>query len=349
MKYDKNDTSVSEIWHGYHFIGGQKMSTTEELIKKSGVSRSTVFRFLRGENVRPEIKKAILQAMDELGYQHANRLKLDGMVFEISVMKDFERFRGFTEVIQGITERAEEKGIKIQLAVRNSAQIDKEYERWNENHPVKGIIIIGKDRDNETKEGEMLQQKGIPHIFVNRMINEPEASYVSVDVKKGAFELVDYFIKKGHKKIATLGYPDVLRIDKDKLDGYADAFAENGMEVQKQYVFQLKQGESSGDAIDAILGMEDRPTAFFGICDSYAMEFINKARAMGYGVPKDIAVAGMDDLEIARYYKPALTTVKTPFRKLGALAVDNLLQLITENLGSIKTIVRHHLFIRESS
>jgi DNA-binding LacI/PurR family transcriptional regulator len=66
-------------------------------------------------------------------------------------------------------------------------------------------------------------------------------------------------------------------------------------------------------------------------------------------VPEDIAVVGMDDLDIAQYFKPALTTVQTPFRKLGILAVDHLLQVITEDLGSIKTVVNHSLFIREST
>ena len=325
------------------------MSKTKEILKRSGVSRSTLFRFLRGDNVRPQAKKAILEAMDELGYQPENRYILGDIVFEISVMKDFEKFRGFTEVIQGITKRAEEKGIKIQLAIRSKKQIERDYENWNENGAVKGIIIVGKDLENEELERDILGKKGIPHIFVNRVIDKPDTSYVSVDVRAGAFDIVDYLIKKGHKLIAALGYPDKLRIDRDKLNGYYDAFRKNDIEIPKKYVFKLSGKESADDAIDAILNMEEKPTAFFGICDSYAMEFINKAHASGLKVPDDIAVAGMDNLDIAEYFKPSLTTVKTPFSKLGVLAVDNLLKLITHDLGSIKTIVKHHLFIRESS
>jgi DNA-binding LacI/PurR family transcriptional regulator len=325
------------------------MSKTEEILKRSGVSRSTLFRFLRGDNVRPRAKKAIIEAMDELGYKPENRNLLDGIVFEISVMKDFEKFKGFTEVIQGITKRAEEKGIKIQLAIRSERQIERDYEKRNENDAVKGIIILGKDIENEELEMEVLSKKSIPHIFVNRIIDNPDTSYVSVDVRAGAFEIVDYLIKKGHKLIAALGYPDKLRIDRDKLNGYYDAFRKNGLEIPEKYVFKLSGEEPAEIAIDTILNMRERPTAFFGICDSYAMEFINKAHALGLKVPDDIAVAGMDNLDIAQYFKPSLTTVKTPFIKLGALAVDNLLQLITHDLRSVKTIVRHHLFIRESA
>lgn len=325
------------------------MSKTTEILKKSGVSRSTLFRFLRGDNVRPQAKKAIIEAMDELGYIPENRYLLDDIIFEISVMKDFEKFKGFTEVITGITRRAEEKGIKIQLAIRSKNQIERDYEKWSENDDVKGIIIVGKDLENEELEREVLARKNIPHIFVNRIFDNPETSFVAVDVRAGACEIVDYLIKKGHKLIATLGYPDKLRIDRDKLNGYYDAFRKNGLEIPDKYVFKLSGNKSADDTIDTILNMKERPTAFFGICDSYAMEFINKARSLGLKVPDDIAVVGMDNLDIAQYFKPSLTTVKTPFSKLGVLAVDNLLQLITHDLGSIKTIVRHRLFIRESS
>jgi len=326
----------------------QNMPKTEDIIQKSGVSRSTVFRFLRGDNVRPEARTAILKAMHELGYS-TRELFLKDVVFEISVAKDFEKFKGFTEVIQGITERAEVKNVKIQLAIRTGEQIRKDYERWSEKNGTKGVIIIGKDWDNETLEAQWLRDKKIPHIFVNRVIEEPDISYVAVDVRKAACDIVEYLINKGCRKIATLGYPGTLRIDRDKLAGYDDAFEKKGLKADEKYKFILEEDDSSADAIEKILNMEDIPDAFFGICDSYAMEFINRAREKGFRIPEDISVVGMDDLDIAQYFKPALTTVKTPFRELGMLAVDYLLQILTEDLVSVKSIVKHTLHIRESA
>ena len=324
------------------------MAKTEEIIRRSGVSRSTVFRFFRGDNVRPEAKKAIIKAMEELGCKTEDLICKD-ITFEISVAKDFESFKGFTEVIRGITEQAEEKNVKIQLAVRTGEQIRRDYEKWNENSTAKGIIIVGKDLENELKELQLLREKGIPHIFVNRIIDEPDASYIAVDVRKAACELVEYLLDNGHQSIATLGYPEMLRIDRDKLQGYYEAFSRRGIPINEQYLHLLKEGESSDEAIDKILQMAERPTAFFGICDSYAMKLINKARALGLEVPQDIAVVGMDDLEIAQYYRPALTTIRSPFKKMGIMAVDYLLHLVAGDLASIKTIVKHELFIREST
>ena len=324
------------------------MPKTEDIIQRSGVSRSTVFRFLRGNNVRPEARKAILKAMQELGYS-THELLFKNIVFEISVEKDFEKFKGFTEVVHGIIERAENRNVKIQLVVRTGDQIKRDYENWNEKDGAKGVIVVGKDLCSETLEAEWLKKRNIPHIFVNRIIDDPQISYVAVDVRKAACDIVEHLIGNGHRKIATLGYPGMLRIDRDKLAGYEDAFKKHGIEAGDRYRFILSEGDSSGDAIDAILKMKDKPTAFFGICDSYAMEFINRARGKGLNVPDDISVVGMDDLDIAQYFKPALTTVRTPFRELGVLSVDHLLQLITGDLVSMKTIVKHSLFIRESA
>lgn len=324
------------------------MPKTEDIIRKSGVSRSTVFRFLRGDNVRPEAKKAILDAMHQLGCE-TRSLAMKDVVLEISVSKEFERFKGFTEVIQGITQRAEERNVKVQLVIRSGDQIARDYEKWNENSTTKGILIIGKDFEDEVKEGVLLRQKKIPHLFINRVLEEPDESYIAVDVRKAACELVGFLLEKGHRKIATLGYPELLRIDRDKLNGYYDAFRQMGLKIDKQFVHLLREEESPEDAIQAILGSDCLPDAFFGICDSYAMQFINSAKRIGLKVPEDIAVVGMDDLDIAQYFKPSLTTVRTPFRKIGILAVDHLLLLITEDLGSIQTIVRHQMFIREST
>ncbi|MBP7177211.1 MAG: LacI family DNA-binding transcriptional regulator [Thermoclostridium sp.] len=324
------------------------MPKTEEIIRKSGVSRSTLFRFLRGDNVRPDARKAIIEAMHELGCE-TDGLVLRDIVLEISVSKEFERFKGFTEVIQGITERAEERNVKVQLVIRSGDQITRDYEKWNENSNTKGILIIGKDLEDEVKEGVLLRQKKVPHLFINRVMEEPEESYIAVDVRKAACEMVQFLLEKGHRKIAALGYPELRRIDRDKLNGYYDAFHQKTITIDKKYLQLLHKGESAENAIHTILGMDPLPDAFFGICDSYAMQFINEAHRLGLKVPEDIAVVGMDDLDIAQYFKPSLTTVRTPFRKIGTLAVDQILLLITESLDSVKTIVNHQLFIREST
>ena len=325
------------------------MATIDDIVKASGASRSTVFRFLNGSNVRADAKKAIIKAMEELNFKSDAVYRQQNITIEISTSTNFESFKGFTEIVQGITQRADDKGIKVQLVRRTGEQIVNDYTRWNSSEELKGVIVIGKNIADEEKEAEMLVSENIPHVFVNRVMDDPSISYVSVDLKKAAFDIVNYLIQNGHNKIAIYGNPAELRVDRDKFDGYKIAFDKNETIVSEKYLFEAK---SSGDwetTIKALLESENRPSAYFGICDSHAMKFIHIAQSMGLRVPGDLSVVGMDNVESAEYFKPALTTVHIPFKKMGELAVDNLVQLITDReVGCLKTIVRHELIVRES-
>ena len=99
------------------------MATIDDIVKVSGASRSTVFRFLNGNNIRSDAKKAIIQAMEELNYKSDAIYKQQNITIEISTSSSFESFKGFTEIVQGITERADERGIRIQISRRTGEQI----------------------------------------------------------------------------------------------------------------------------------------------------------------------------------------------------------------------------------
>lgn len=325
------------------------MATIDDIVKVSGVSRSTVFRFLNGSNVRAEAKKAIIQAMEQLNYKTDAIYKQQNIVIEISTSNNFESFKGFTEVVQGIAQRADEKGVRVHLVRRTGEQIIHDYTRWNTGEKLKGVIVIGKNIEDEQREAEMLLAKGIPHVFVNRVMDDPAISYVAVDLKQAAYEMVSYLIQKGHRNIAVCGNPQKFKVDRDKLEGYKKALQENEIKVSNKYYYEVETPDEWENSLGKMFSKECMPTAYFAICDSHAMKFIHMAQSQGYKVPEDIAVVGMDDVETAQYFKPALTTVHVPFKKMGTVAVDNLLQLITDDeVSCIKTIIKHKLMIRES-
>jgi len=325
------------------------MATVDDIVRVSGVSRSTVFRFLNGSNVRADAQKAIIQAMKDLKYKTDAIYKQQNIVIEISTSQDFDSFKGFTEVVQGIVQRADEKGLRVQLVRRTGTQITQDYDRWNAGDELRGVIIVGKNIADEQKEADMLITKNIPHIFVNRMMDNPSISYVAVNLKQAAFDMVSYLISRGYKDIAVYGNPKNLKADLDKLEGYKQAFLKNDIKVSDVLYCEGESGEDWERWLRLLLEKSRVPQAYFGICDSYAMKFIHTAQSMGYRVPEDIAVVGMDDVETAQYFKPALTTVHVPFKKMGILAVDNILQLITdEEVSNVRMVVKHKLVIRES-
>jgi len=330
--------------------GGNLVATIDDIVKMSGVSRSTVCRFLSGSNVRPAAKKAIIEAMERLNYKSDVIYKQKNIRIEISISDNFESFKGFAEVFHGITEKADEKGVAVNIARRSGEQIKIDYSKWNIEDELKGVIVIGKTIKDEEMEAELLVSKGIPHVFVNRVIEHPNVNYVAVDSKKAAYDIVRYLIKMGHKNILAFGTSANSRVDRDKIQGYIQALTENDMKVSENCYQYFSNFEERADMIKTVLQGTQVPTAYFGLSDSDAMMFIRIAQSMGYRIPEDIAVVGMNDVESGEYFKPSITTVRIPFKKMGMLAVDHLLQLILNNdISCMKTIVKHELVIRESS
>ena len=162
-----------------------------EIVKESGVSRSTVFRFLRGENVRATAKMAIIDAMERLGcvneFAVNKQMKLE---LEISASSDLEQFSGFTRVVDGIMSAAHEKGITVSIARRDAAKSAQDYPTWN--HGKLGVIVIGKNLADEREEETLLLAHQIPHVFINRMMENPKTSFVSVDLTEAACELTQH-------------------------------------------------------------------------------------------------------------------------------------------------------------
>lgn len=325
------------------------MATIDDIVRVSGASRSTVFRFLSGSNVRKETKDAIIKAMEQLDYKNEVIYKNKDVAIEISLAKDFENFKGFTEIIHGITTRATEKGIKVSLVIRTGTEIDTDYTNFDTENELKGVIVVGKNIEDEEKEAQMLKVNNIPHIFANRLIDDKDISCVGVDFKKAAYDLISHLIKLGHKDIAVVGNVKNMRADRDKLEGYRAALQEHGIKISEKYYYEVNNSSDFEKAINSILTADKLPTAYFGICDSHAMKFIYLAQSMGYKVPEDISVVGIDDVESSEYFKPSLTTVHIPFEKIGKMAVDNLLKLITDNeVIASKTIIKHGVVLRES-
>lgn len=326
------------------------MATVEDIVHESGVSRSTVFRFLNGSNVRPMARKSILEAMEKLKYRSDAVSRLNNYAIEISVSNNFETFKGFSDVVQGIMQRAGEKGLSVNLCVRTGSDIASCYSKWGTNEKNRGVIVIGKETADEEEEARILLAKGIPHVFVNRMFETNSINWVSVDIKKAACEAVEYLISLGHRKIAVVGQPKRLTIDKSKIAGLLDALNSQGISSDKRYIREAADEEEFDEMVHEILTMKERPTAFFAICDSHAMKIMHIARNLGIRIPEDLAVMGMDNVNSSEYFRPSLSTVHIPFKKMGILAVDSIVQLISDpEVSNIRTTVSYKLVIRESS
>ncbi len=316
-----------------------------DIVRLSGVSRSTVFRFLRGENVRPQVRASILAAMEQLNIRHENHSVHKGTTLLISIRPDFRTFKGYDLSIGGFVEKAEDYGFRVQLKTGSALAAVEQEKKLSK---IAGVLFLGKTIAEEEEESAQLRTAEIPHVFVNRMFDDLGYSWISVDHRSAAQDAVSHLADLGHTEIGTWGVPHTYRIDKDKRIGYLAALEKKGLRVPDCCL----DFDINGDletAVQALIDNRKLPTAWFAASDEHAMRLIKIARENGVRVPEDIAIVGIDDVGPAEYLNPPLTSVHIPFREAGSAALDALRQLIENpSESSIRVVMRHQLVVRES-
>jgi len=326
------------------------MANTDDLVTLSGVSRSTLFRFLRGGTVRPPAKEAILSAMRQLDMPYEPVQIHKGKTLQISVRHDFRSFKGYGQAIAGFMARAEAQGFQVNLRTGNLLDPENPASAKRK-HLVKsdGVLIIGMTRDEEDYEIRCYREAGIPHVFVNRNFEDPSVSWVACNLRLAARDATDHLLDLGHAAIGTWGLTAESRLDADKRKGFIEAFAARGMAVDETVCLDMHTHGDMETAVQKLMDEKKMPGAWFCCSDEHALRLYKLARSNGIRIPEDLAVVSMDDAETSEYLTPALTTIRMPFQREGAIAFDILTQLMKNpEEESVRILLKHRLIVRES-
>jgi DNA-binding LacI/PurR family transcriptional regulator len=323
------------------------MATIDDIVRVSGVSRSTVFRFLNGAQVRPAAREAIQGAMRDLNYFVDLRGSRRDLLLLISIQEHYEGVMVHADTVTGIMGRAAGRGFHVKLHAGNGPLL-RETELAQEGKQRVGVIFVGKCDADEDAESAELVAASIPHVFVNRVFEDSSRSFVSIDLRRAAREAVEHLLSLGYEDIGTWGRPKAFRLDRAKMLGFRDAFEVRGLAPSNLcYDFDV-----DGDLEDVARRLLDEgrfPRAWFGLSDMHLMRLAVVLRERGLSIPEDVAMVGMDDQESSQFFSPPLTTVRNPFRQAGASAVDILLGLMENSTQeSVHMYLKHELMIRES-
>jgi DNA-binding LacI/PurR family transcriptional regulator len=323
------------------------MTTIEDVVRVSGVSRSTVFRFLNGSQIRPAAREAIQAAMRELDYFFDPRASRADILLLISLKEHYEGLEVHAEMVAGIMSRASSLGLHVKLHAGTGPLLG-EAERAKADKRRAGVLFVGKSDVEEEAESAELVAAGVPHVFVNRVFDDPRRSFVSVDLRRAAREAVEHLFSLGHTDIGTWGCPGDYKIDREKIAGYREAFTARGLAVPDS-CFAFERDGDLEEVARRLLSEGRFPRAWLGLSDMHLMRLGAVLREGGLRVPEDVALVGMDDQESSKFFSPPLTTVRIPFRQAGVSAVDALLGLIENSAEeSIHLYLKHELVVRES-
>ncbi len=309
--------------------------TLEELAKQAGVSRSTVSRVINNHpNVDPDTRAKVLAIAEKLNYQPnlaarglaAGRTRVLGLVIPMGVAALFSD-PYFPILIQGIASacNAHDHSVMLWLA-------EPEYERRTIHQILQsGLIdgvIVSSMLGNDPLVKALAEHKK-PFVLVGRHPTDTRVSYVDVDNLDAVREAVAFMLRLGYQRIATITGPQDMTVGVDRLEGYRAALRGRGILPDPRLIAQADFTEQGGyTAMQRLLPLE--PDAVFAASDTMAMGAIRALRETGKRVPEDIGLIGFDDLPSAARHDPPLTTVRQPVTRLGATAVEMLIDLIQE-------------------
>jgi LacI family transcriptional regulator len=331
-----------------------KRSTIADIAAKAGVSLPTVSRVLHHHpDVAPGTRLRVEQAIEESGFvrsrarSSAVRKASSGIVDMI--VPDLTNLYS-VEIVRGVEELLGPTDLRLALSLMGeSFQFEQRWLAKVLSGMTDGAILVlahGKSAYLDT-----LRRNTIPFVVIDhRGELEPDIPSVGTTNWFGGRTAVEYLISLGHRRIAVISGPATLRSSRDRLAGYRAALEDAGIPVDPSLVRPGSFTQPSGyEQTCALLDLADPPTALFAGNDAQAMGVYSALHARGLSIPTDLSVVGFDDVSIAEFVAPALTTVRQPLAEMGRTAMRMLLHLIAkEPLDSTGVELKTHLIIRDS-
>lgn len=332
---------------------GRERPTLEKVALLAGVSRATVSRVVNGSTtVAPEIRSAVERAVQELGYVPnpaarslvTQRTDSYALVVPEPASRVFSDDMFFPGIIRGVSQELEAADKQLVLMLATSATSHDRIERYALGQHVDGVMMAsmhGADPLPAT-----LARMGIPVVASGRPLGRTPVPYIDVDHAGGVRKAVQRLLDAGRNRIATIAGPQDMVAGLERLDGYRSALRDS----RRRSIVAVGDftRESGVVAMRQLLDDDPQLDAVFVASDLMAEGALRTLRQTGRRVPDDVAVIGFDDVEIARYTEPPLTTVRQPINEIGRHLVRQLLRQAAGEEIELALILPTELIIRES-
>lgn len=329
--------------------------TVVQIAKLSGVSRSTVSRVINNHpNVKPEVRQRVMEVIAETGY-HPNpaarslasrRSGIIGLVIPRAVQSLFTD-PYFPRLMQGVAQACNANDYTLSLFLFHTEDEEQKlYPRVLRTRLIDGIIVIA-SQIGDPLIPELINNC-IPFVMVGRPNDLPDVNFVDVDNTVGAYTATSHLIRSGYKRIGAITGPLNTTVGLDRRQGYLDALNDRSRSIDKTLIVEGDFTESGGYAAMQRL-IPHQPDAIFIASDTMAFGGLRALREAGLSVPNDVAVVGFDDLPTSALSDPPLTTIRQPIRRLGAQAVETLIDILANGTQPPRrTTLSIELVIRSS-
>jgi DNA-binding LacI/PurR family transcriptional regulator len=299
-----------------------RASSLTSIAAEAGVSVSTVSKVLNGRtDVAPATRERIGLLLRQRGYQPGARLDFGVVDLLLPFGKGLAQRDPWSEqLIHGTVEAAAEAGHSVVVTPVGSAE---EFDRWLELATVRGthgaLSVVHLPGGAELQQ---LAAAGIPVVVIDPATEPgPDVRSVGTTNWQGGVTATRHLIELGHRRIAVIGGLPRLWSSQARVDGYRSALFEAGLAVDESLVchewFSVEGGRQQATRL---LSLAQRPTAIVAANDAQAFGVLQALRDLGLRAPDDLSVVGFDDVPVAAWAAPPLTTVRQPLAAMAATA-----------------------------
>ncbi|WGS64681.1 LacI family DNA-binding transcriptional regulator [Marinitoga aeolica] len=325
-----------------------KRISIKDVAKEAKVSISTVSRVINNSApVNEELKNRVEEAIKKLNYNPSTiaqslrkgKTKTIGFVIP-DITNPF-----FPNIVKGVEDCLKKEGYTLLLS--NSDQDFKmETEIINTfiSKHIDGIIFTGTGLYNPALE--KLIKRGIKIVFLDRILEGVNASYVISDNQIGIYTLLEYLYERGNRSFYFVNGNENTFSAKIRYETFINYMKKKNIKIYKHIYtrFSYEAGYEFGKNIRSL------PDVIMGGNDLIAYGIIDSLRERGIRIPEEVSVTGFDDLLFSKHYKPSLTTIRQPIYEMGYKAAELILKIINGKQKNVKGIIlKPELIIREST
>mgnify|MGYP003493050008 FL=1 len=295
------------------------------IAERAGVSTPTVSKVVNGRSgVGMQTRARVEALITEYGYRRPESTsRADTMEL---VLGDPGSLWG-PEILRGVWRVARDHHVGV--VVSEPDDRPPETRGWVEDALARRPVCVVAVAGLSAAQCDQFTARNIPFVLLDLAVELPDDTpYVGATNWLGGRSATRHLLGLGHRRIAMVSGPDRMLGARARLDGYRSAMEAAGLEVVPGLVRRVAVDSEAGcAAAGELLGRPERPTAIVTASDSQALGVYRAARAAGLRIPTDLSVVGFDDLPVASWLDPPLTTVHQPLAEMAAVAADLALAL----------------------
>lgn len=329
-----------------------KPVTIRDVAREAQVSVASASRALNGlDNVTNATKERVLSAARVLRYvPHSGARSLSTRRTDtIGVVLPDLYGEFFSEIIRGVDGAARARGLHILVSTSHGDATEAAEVMRAMRGRVDGLLLMSPHVDAHVLADNLADD--LPLVLLNSSLEDGRHASFRVDNYGGAYAVVEHLLGTGRRRVVHIAGPDTNFESQERRRGYLDAMAALAPDQPARVLLGDFTEESGHAAGLRIATADERPDAVFAANDMMAVGCLDGLNAAGLQVPGDVALAGFDDVPIARVIRPALTTARIPIADIGRRALERLHEIITDPATAERRAetVRPEVVVRDST